>query len=178
MFCCVSLSVLWRCGGINEQLSLIIWIISSDLWSLVECPYHQAPKFQHCSPKLRDAPYRRLIHLSVGIFKLKEALEGVTRFRFFMTGRVEIICANDDRQRWMKNTTYVILLTMGLISDNRSWDWSHLLSVDGKKVLHMNRSDYYGGDSASLYLTQVCFTRPPCLMPARRVTYSKNNTGG
>ncbi|KAI6162071.1 GDP dissociation inhibitor [Pisolithus thermaeus] len=31
---------------------------------------------------------------------------------------------------------------------------SGLLSVDGKKVLHMDRNDYYGGDSASLNLTQ------------------------
>lgn len=34
---------------------------------------------------------------------------------------------------------------------------SGLLSVEGKKVLHMDRNDYYGGDSASLNLTQVCF---------------------
>ena len=27
--------------------------------------------------------------------------------------------------------------------------------MDGKKVLHMDRNDYYGGDSASLNLTQV-----------------------
>ena len=32
---------------------------------------------------------------------------------------------------------------------------SGLLSVEGKKVLHMDRNDYYGGDSASLNLTQV-----------------------
>ncbi|KAI0286917.1 rab GTPase activator [Russula aff. rugulosa BPL654] len=31
---------------------------------------------------------------------------------------------------------------------------SGLLSVEGKKVLHMDRNDYYGGDSASLNLTQ------------------------
>lgn len=40
---------------------------------------------------------------------------------------------------------------------------SGLLSVEGKKVLHMDRNDYYGGDSASLNLTQVCsitFKRP------------------
>lgn len=36
---------------------------------------------------------------------------------------------------------------------------SGLLSVEGKKVLHMDRNDYYGGDSASLNLTQVC-SRP------------------
>ena len=35
---------------------------------------------------------------------------------------------------------------------------SGLLSVEGKKVLHMDRNDYYGGDSASLNLTQVSFT--------------------
>ena len=34
---------------------------------------------------------------------------------------------------------------------------SGLLSVDGKKVLHMDRNDYYGGESASLNLTQVTF---------------------
>jgi Rab GDP dissociation inhibitor len=27
--------------------------------------------------------------------------------------------------------------------------------VEGKKVLHMDRNDYYGGESASLNLTQV-----------------------
>ncbi|KAK1921046.1 GDP dissociation inhibitor [Papiliotrema laurentii] len=32
---------------------------------------------------------------------------------------------------------------------------SGLLSVDGHKVLHMDRNDYYGGDSASLNLTQL-----------------------
>ena len=55
---------------------------------------------------------------------------------------------------------------------------SGLLSVDGKKVLHMDRNDYYGGDSASLNLTQVCCHPSPCLMPATRVTYSESNNGG
>ena len=32
---------------------------------------------------------------------------------------------------------------------------SGLLSVEGKKVLHMDRNDYYGAESASLNLTQV-----------------------
>ncbi|ODN77297.1 RAB GDP-dissociation inhibitor [Cryptococcus wingfieldii CBS 7118] len=32
---------------------------------------------------------------------------------------------------------------------------SGLLSVDGQKVLHIDRNDYYGGDSASLNLTQL-----------------------
>jgi Rab GDP dissociation inhibitor len=32
---------------------------------------------------------------------------------------------------------------------------SGLLSVDGKKVLHLDRNDYYGGASASLNLKQV-----------------------
>lgn len=32
---------------------------------------------------------------------------------------------------------------------------SGLLSVDGKKVLHMDRNDYYGGESASLNLSQT-----------------------
>jgi len=32
---------------------------------------------------------------------------------------------------------------------------SGLLSVNGKKVLHMDRNDYYGGDCASLNLEQV-----------------------
>ena len=32
---------------------------------------------------------------------------------------------------------------------------SGLLSVEGKKVLHMDRNDYYGGESASLNLTQA-----------------------
>lgn len=32
---------------------------------------------------------------------------------------------------------------------------SGVLSVEGKKVLHMDRNDYYGGESASLNLTQL-----------------------
>ncbi|CAA3003668.1 guanosine nucleotide diphosphate dissociation inhibitor 2, partial [Olea europaea subsp. europaea] len=32
---------------------------------------------------------------------------------------------------------------------------SGLLSVDGLKVLHMDRNDYYGGESTSLYLVQL-----------------------
>ncbi|OAY35745.1 guanosine nucleotide diphosphate dissociation inhibitor At5g09550 [Manihot esculenta] len=32
---------------------------------------------------------------------------------------------------------------------------SGLLSVDGLKVLHMDRNDYYGGESASLYLNEL-----------------------
>ncbi|CAL5379433.1 unnamed protein product [Camellia sinensis] len=32
---------------------------------------------------------------------------------------------------------------------------SGLLSVDGLKVLHMDRNDYYGGESTSLHLTQL-----------------------
>jgi len=32
---------------------------------------------------------------------------------------------------------------------------SGVLSVEGKKVLHMDRNSYYGGDSASLNLNQL-----------------------
>ena len=32
---------------------------------------------------------------------------------------------------------------------------SGLLSVEGKKVLHLDRNDYYGGASASLNLNQL-----------------------
>jgi len=40
---------------------------------------------------------------------------------------------------------------------------SGMLSVDGKKVLHMDRNDYYGGESASVNLTQLFekFKAPP-----------------
>ncbi|TFK56950.1 rab GDP-dissociation inhibitor [Heliocybe sulcata] len=44
---------------------------------------------------------------------------------------------------------------------------SGLLSVEGKKVLHMDRNDYYGGDSASLNLTQLYSKfRPDQAVPA------------
>ncbi|KZT05990.1 rab GDP-dissociation inhibitor [Laetiporus sulphureus 93-53] len=44
---------------------------------------------------------------------------------------------------------------------------SGLLSVEGKKVLHMDRNDYYGGDSASLNLTQLYRQfRPDQAIPA------------
>ncbi len=72
----------------------------------------------------------------------------------------------------MKNTTYglsyspsplayipqVIVLGTGLTE----CVLSGLLSVEGKKVLHMDRNDYYGGDSASLNLTQVCSRHDVC----------------
>ncbi len=32
---------------------------------------------------------------------------------------------------------------------------SGMMSVDGKKVLHMDRNDYYGGESASVNLNQL-----------------------
>ncbi|OMJ11177.1 putative secretory pathway GDP dissociation inhibitor 1, partial [Smittium culicis] len=32
---------------------------------------------------------------------------------------------------------------------------SGILSVEGKKVLHIDRNDYYGGECASLNLTQL-----------------------
>ena len=32
---------------------------------------------------------------------------------------------------------------------------SGLLSIEGKKVLHLDRNDYYGGESASLNLQQL-----------------------
>jgi len=38
---------------------------------------------------------------------------------------------------------------------------SGVLSVEGKKVLHMDRNDYYGGESASLNLQQVRLRNPP-----------------
>ena len=52
----------------------------------------------------------------------------------------------------MTRYTQVIVLGTGLTE----CILSGLLSVEGKKVLHMDRNDYYGGDSASLNLTQVC----------------------
>lgn len=71
------------------------------------------------------------------------------------------------KQQWMKYTmcvsscitvaddlsvfSQVIVLGTGLTE----CILSGLLSVEGKKVLHMDRNDYYGGNSASLNLTQV-----------------------
>jgi len=51
----------------------------------------------------------------------------------------------------MDETYDVIVLGTGL----SECILSGVLSVDGKKVLHMDRNDYYGGDSASLNLTQL-----------------------
>jgi RAB protein geranylgeranyltransferase component A len=47
-----------------------------------------------------------------------------------------------------------------------------ILSVDGKKVLHMDRNDYYGGESASVNLNQLfekfkAGTPPPALGSSR-----------
>ncbi|KAI8905575.1 GDP dissociation inhibitor [Gorgonomyces haynaldii] len=51
----------------------------------------------------------------------------------------------------MDETYDVIVLGTGLTE----CILSGLLSVEGKKVLHMDRNDYYGGESASLNLTQL-----------------------
>ncbi|KAF9933476.1 Rab GDP dissociation inhibitor alpha [Modicella reniformis] len=51
----------------------------------------------------------------------------------------------------MDETYDVIVLGTGLTE----CILSGLLSVGGKKVLHMDRNDYYGGESASLSLTQL-----------------------
>ena len=40
---------------------------------------------------------------------------------------------------------------------------SGLLSVSGKKVLHMDRNKYYGGESASLTLDQVSVCVSVCV---------------
>ena len=34
---------------------------------------------------------------------------------------------------------------------------SSLLSMEGKKILHLDHNEYYGGESANLNLTQVIF---------------------
>lgn len=51
----------------------------------------------------------------------------------------------------MDDSYDVIVLGTGL----KECILSGLLSVDGKKVLHMDRNDYYGGESASLSLDQL-----------------------
>src|SRR4249919_3418058 len=54
---------------------------------------------------------------------------------------------------------------------------SGVLSVEGKKVLHMDRNDYYGGASASLNLNQVrvclnCFRCKSALKTTQAVVTS------
>ncbi|KAE8729607.1 hypothetical protein F3Y22_tig00003507pilonHSYRG00160 [Hibiscus syriacus] len=51
----------------------------------------------------------------------------------------------------MDETYDVIVLGTGL----KECILSGLLSVDGLKVLHMDRNDYYGGESTSLNLVQL-----------------------
>ena len=57
---------------------------------------------------------------------------------------------------------------------------SGLMSVDKKKVLHIDRNDFYGGAAASLTLDQVrCFTNPPapaasCRWAARLCTQANS----
>ena len=51
----------------------------------------------------------------------------------------------------MDETYDVVVLGTGLVE----CIISSLLSMEGKKVLHMDRNDYYGGECASLNLTQV-----------------------
>merc|ERR1712070_949089 len=58
------------------------------------------------------------------------------------------------KQQTMDETYDVIVLGTGL----KECILSGLLSVSGKKVLHMDRNGYYGGESASLNLEQL-FTR-------------------
>ncbi|GAO47288.1 hypothetical protein G7K_1498-t1 [Saitoella complicata NRRL Y-17804] len=59
---------------------------------------------------------------------------------------------NKSEQHYTMDEEYdVIVLGTGLTE----CVLSGLLSVEGKKVLHMDRNDYYGGASASLNLTQL-----------------------
>ena len=51
----------------------------------------------------------------------------------------------------MEDTYDVVVLGTGLTE----CILSGLLSVNGKKVLHIDRNDYYGGDCASLSLEQA-----------------------
>lgn len=51
----------------------------------------------------------------------------------------------------MDETYDVIVLGTGLTE----CILSGLLSMDGKKVLHLDRNNYYGGECSSLSLTQV-----------------------
>lgn len=51
----------------------------------------------------------------------------------------------------MDETYDVIILGTGL----KECILSGIFSVEGKKVLHMDRNNYYGGESASLNLNQV-----------------------
>lgn len=83
--------------------------------------------------------------------------------------------AHAYNQPWMKNTTYIARLSRAWARSFTPSDsqvivlgtglteciLSGLLSVEGKKVLHMDRNDYYGGDSASLNLTQVRWPASP-----------------
>ena len=47
---------------------------------------------------------------------------------------------------------------------------SGLLAVNGKKVLHIDRNNYYGGDSASVNLTVGCSAHVHQDLP--RITYA------
>ncbi|GAA5812129.1 Rab GDP dissociation inhibitor alpha [Mucor flavus] len=63
----------------------------------------------------------------------------------------------------MDDTYDIIVLGTGLTE----CILSGIFSVEGKKVLHMDRNDYYGGDSASLNLTQLYRKyRPDTEVPA------------
>lgn len=60
----------------------------------------------------------------------------------------------------MKNEEYdFVVLGTGLVE----CILSSLLSMKGKKVLHMDKNDYYGGECASLNISQV-FVRENLLL--------------
>jgi len=69
----------------------------------------------------------------------------------------------------MDETYDVVILGTGL----KECILSGVLSVEGKKVLHMDRNNYYGGESASLNLNQLYekfkkgTTPPPALGASR-----------
>jgi len=53
---------------------------------------------------------------------------------------------------------------------------SGLLSVNGKKVLHIDRNDYYGGDCASLNLEQAWSSLRRMVNPLRSSALLVNTT--
>ncbi|KAH9312672.1 hypothetical protein KI387_027707, partial [Taxus chinensis] len=69
---------------------------------------------------------------------------------FFVVGPPHFFLSSGDRTT-MDEEYDVIVLGTGL----KECILSGLLSVDGLKVLHMDRNDYYGGESTSLNLVQL-----------------------
>ncbi|KAG0042636.1 Rab GDP dissociation inhibitor alpha, partial [Gryganskiella cystojenkinii] len=111
-----------------------------------------------CGQVVSSFRFRRAVGKLMGAQKVFSRLGPGTSTTSQITGAeedkeegVEVLDRGADEAKQRDEQYDVVVLGTGLTE----CILSGLLSIEGKKVLHMDRNDYYGGESASLTLTQI-----------------------